>query len=398
MPPFASDLNLANTPTALRITVVTGFFLPVPALRGGATEKIWHGMARIFAARGHAVTFVSRAWPGLAQSELDEGIRHLRLPGFDHTRSLAANLLLDFRWGIRVARALPPADVVICNTLTLPCWLRFARPSAGSVVVMIGRTPKGQVAFYRGASRIYVPSSHVAARIGATWAAARTRVVGYPVDWPLLSGCAARKGASLTVGYVGRIHPEKGIGLLLRAACELAGRAGLPDWRLRLVGPTEVAAGGGGESWLAALKQECSPRLEGRVDWLPAEFNPQSLARQYGGIDIFCYPSVAERGETFGVAAAEAMAAGCAAVVSGLGCFGDLVRDGETGLVFDHAAEHPEKRLADCIGRLMTDPKLRNEIASRGQLHARHFDYPEVAGRILEDLHVLTGIGEEKAR
>ncbi len=375
---------------------MTGFFLPVPAVRGGATEKIWHGLARILASQGHAVTFVSRRLPGLAASEVQEGVRHIRLPGFDHTRSLPLNLLLDLAWGFRVARALPEGDVVICNTVTLPAWLRFARRSAGRVAVMIGRTPKGQVRFYRGVARIYAPSTYVAAQITQAWARARTRVVGYPIDWPLLARSAGRTGSPVTIGFVGRLHPEKGVELLVRAACRLAGRAGLPEWRLRIAGPPGVGEGGGGEAWLAPLRAKASEALGGRIEWLPPEFDPERLARLYGGMDIFCYPSLAERGETFGVAVAEAMAAGCAPVVSSLACFSDLVSDGDTGLVFDHRGPDPEERLADCIGRLVADPVLRGEVAARGQASARLFDYPAVSRKILDDLEVLTGTRPEK--
>ena len=49
----------------MRISIVSGFFLPVPAVSGGATEKTWHGLAKDFAAQGHSVTLVSRRWPGL---------------------------------------------------------------------------------------------------------------------------------------------------------------------------------------------------------------------------------------------------------------------------------------------------------------------------------------------
>ena len=124
---------------------MTGFFLPVPALSGGATEKIWYGLARIFASAGHSVTFISRSWPGLARAETVDGVHHIRLPGFDHTRRLPFNLVLDLIWGIRVARALPPGDAVICNTITLPVWLHRLKPLTGIVSVMIGRAPKGQV-------------------------------------------------------------------------------------------------------------------------------------------------------------------------------------------------------------------------------------------------------------
>ena len=48
----------------MKINIATGFFLPVPPAAGGATEKIWHRLAQVFAAAGHEVTFISRTWPG----------------------------------------------------------------------------------------------------------------------------------------------------------------------------------------------------------------------------------------------------------------------------------------------------------------------------------------------
>jgi glycosyltransferase involved in cell wall biosynthesis len=107
---------------------------------------------------------------------------------------------------------------------------------------------------------------------------------------------------------------------------------------------------------------------------------------------------VAERGETFGVAVAEAMSARCAVVVSALGCFSDLVTDGETGLVFDHSSPDSDRLLADCLARLVTDATLRNSLSLRGQRHARQFDYPEVSKKILTDFALLTGAGAEKCQ
>jgi glycosyltransferase involved in cell wall biosynthesis len=380
----------------LRISIVTGFFLPVPAVSGGATEKIWHGMARIFASAGHSVTFISRRWPGLADEETVDGIHHLRLPGFDHTRRLSLNLARDLVWGVRVAQALPRADAVICNTVTLPVWLRFLKPSAGKVSVMIGRTPKGQVGFYRGVARIYAPSSYVAGLIRSKWASLRTRVTGYPIDWPLHAQASRQSGNPVTVGFVGRLHPEKGIGLLVRAASKLAARKGLPAWRLVLVGPSGTNEGGGGGEWIDALRGESKRALGDRVEWLAPEFDPERLATLYGGMDVFCYPSLAIKGETFGVAVAEAMAAGCAVVVSALACFGDLVDDGKTGLVFDHASPDADQRLADCLCRLIVETETRRRLAASGQQHVRRFGYPEVSRKILEDLALLSGAGAEK--
>jgi glycosyltransferase involved in cell wall biosynthesis len=379
----------------LRITIVTGFFLPVPALSGGATERSWYGLAKRFAEAGHTVTFVSRRWPGLPDMASESGINHVRVSGFDHTRRLAVNLVLDFFWGVRAASALPKADMVICNTISLPVWLRLMKPSAGKVAVMIGRSPKGQVHFYRGVERIYAPSSYLAGQITSNWASKRIKVIGYPIEWGLHERSAHQMSEPVTVGFVGRLHPEKGISLLVRAAGLLAKRAGYPEWRLRIVGPAGIGEGGGGEDWLIRLKNQAEA-LGVRAEWLGPEFDERKLAGIYGGMDVFCYPSLAEKGETFGVSVAEAMAARSAVIVSALGCFSDLVSDGVTGLVFDHRAREPENLLADCIGRLVNDRALRTSLAAQGQVRARRYDYSEVSTIILEDLAFLTGATPQK--
>jgi glycosyltransferase involved in cell wall biosynthesis len=380
----------------LRITIVTGFFLPVPAMIGGATERSWYGLAKAFAAEGHSVTFVSRSWPKLPPTETEEGVSHLRVAGFNHTGNLLVNLALDFIWGLRVSRVLPTADIVVCNTITLPVWLGWIKPAAGRVAVMIGRSPKGQVVFYTGVVRIYAPSSFLARQIKPIWAAERTKVIGYPIDWRLHAQSATQGGSPIIIGFIGRLHPEKGIAMLIRAARLLAERTDLPEWKLRIIGPSGVSQGGGGDDWLESLKRVSAAALGGRVEWLPPEFNAERLAGLFGEMDIFCYPSLAEKGETFGVSIAEAMSARCAVVVSSLGCFSDLVTDGQTGLVFDHRSPEPEGILANCLCRLIKEPDFRMVIALRGQEHVRRFDYPEVSRNILEDLALLTGAGAQK--
>ena len=349
----------------------------------------------MFAAAGHSVTMVSRSWPTQAEKETKDGVAHIRLPGFEHTRLLPVNLILDFIWGIRAGWALPDGDVVICNTVSLPAWLPWLRPSTGRVAVLVGRLPKGQIPLYGRVARLYAPTRAVASRIGeaAPSASARTRVVGYPIDWTLLSGSPPRSERPVTIGFVGRLHPEKGIELLLRAARELADRAGLPEWRIVLMGPSSVGDGGGGREWVRSLDEEFRPSLGDRLVWLDPEFDPPRLAKAYGALDIFCYPSLSDRGETFGVAVAEAMASGCAAVVSSLDCFADLVVDGQTGVVFDHRGPGAPSRLADCLQRLVADDELRRSMAAKGKMHVRRFDFAEICRFILSDLSELTGAG-----
>ncbi len=374
----------------MKISIVTGFFLPVPPVLGGATEKIWFRLSADFAAAGHTVTFVSRNWPGFAARETIAGVTHLRVRGHDHTLSLALNLWHDFWWGVRVSRALPTADVTICNSPTLPAWLGRFCPRAGKVVAVVARMPKGQGRAYRRVDLILALSEAVAARLRAEnpALAARIAMFPFPIDWAQHVRYAQKNPppVPVTIGYIGRLHPEKGLRLLLAAAAQLATRADLPPWRIELTGPISVTAGGGGEAFREALLAEFGGALGDRLAFLPPEFDPEKLARRYGLLDVFCYPSLAEQGETFGVAVAEGMAAGCAPVVSGLACFQELVRDGETGLVFDHTAPDAAARLAATLAQLIADPKLRGEIAARAQSHARHFDFAECAQTVLADL------------
>jgi glycosyltransferase involved in cell wall biosynthesis len=293
-------------------------------------------------------------------------------------------------WGRRVSRVLPPAEVVICNTITLPIWLRRFRPAAGRVVVMMGRMPKGQGRLYGAADRLWAASDAVAGRLLAENPRLAGRIAPFPcpIDWQLnaQAGSGGVPHAPLTIGFAGRIHPEKGVGLLLSAAALLTERNDLPPWRLKIVGPVDVRAGGGGEAWKGALLGQYGSVLGSRLDWCQPEYDAARLARRYGEMDIFCYPSLAEKGETFGLAVAEAMAAGCAPVVSALACFSQLVRHGETGLVFDHSAPGADARLAGELARLLTDERLRHDLATRAQARARCFDFSNVAGIALADL------------
>lgn len=379
----------------MKITIVTGFFLPVPPLRGGSTEKIWYRLAEEFTRLGHVVTIVSRRWPDLPNRETRDGITFIRVPGTDHTSSLARNLLLDVRWGIRVARVLPAADVVICNTVSLPVWLPRLKPSAGHVAVVLGRMPKGQCRFYNGVSLVLATSSLVATRVQAEnpRLARRTRVLPNPIDWRrhATAGAARAIDRPLTIGFVGRIHPEKGLHLLLSAAIRLKAMTDLKPWRLQVVGPWTVPEGGGGESYHAELLSRYGTTLGAALELTGPEFDPGKLATRYGQMDIFCYPSQAEKGETFGIAVAEAMAAGCATVVSGLACFRDLVTPSVTGLVFDHTATNADELLAIQLRTLLIDETLRRELGHRAQAHVRKFDYAASAQAVISMLAELDG-------
>jgi len=378
----------------MKIAIVMGFFLPVPPEIGGATEKTWSRLAIELAARGHATTVISRQWPRWPARETLKGVSHLRVAGFDHRRRLWQNLILDFIWSWRVFRQLPESDIVVVHAVTLPVWLATFRRRAGRVVVMPGRMPKGQYRFYRGISRVLVTSTPVKERVLAEnpRLAPVARICGYPIDWTALARPRAvrENSAPITIGFIGRLHPEKGINLLLDAILQLAALPDLPPWRLVLCGPSEIAAGGGGEPYRLGLEQKLRARLPAE-QWSvrPPLFNAAALADLYRSLDIFCYPSLSAEGETFGVAVAEAMAAGAVPIISNLACFRDFVRPGVSGLTFDHQAVDAGRQLTDAIACLIRDPGRRQALATAAQAEVERFDYPRYADTLIEDFKSL---------
>ncbi|MGA2270706.1 MAG: glycosyltransferase family 4 protein [Bryobacteraceae bacterium] len=378
----------------MKINIAMGFFLPVPPLAGGATEKTWHGLSREFARRGHEVTVLSRRWPDLPETETSDGVGHLRLRGYSHTPHLLHNLWLDLSWSARVWRALPPADVTVVNCVALPLWLGRFRRAAGRVVIMPGRMPKGQFRLYSRLDRVLAVSSAMQVAIIAEnpRLAPIMRVCGYPINWRLLaqSRPPPPAGTPVTIGYIGRLHREKGLGLMAAALAKLAERTALPAWRVLLCGPTDVVRGGSGREFGVELTRRLAASVPpDRFRMLEPVFSEERLAAIYRQIDIFCYPSLAVRGETFGVAVAEAMAAGAVPVVSRLGCFTDFVRPDETGVVFDHTAAEAAGQLADALAGLLSNVSRRIQLAAAAQAAVQIYDYPVYAQRMLEDFSTL---------
>lgn len=369
----------------MKITIVLGAFFPVPPMMGGAVEKQWFALAKEFANRGHEVVQISRAMPQLPESETIDRVRHLRVRGYDSPRSLAWLKFLDLLYSLRVRRALPLAHIVVTNTF----WLPILRPPArsGKIYVHVARMPKGQMRFYSNSARLQAVSRAVADAILSEAPAVEPKVTVIPnglpdevahADVPPLS---ARENIVL---YVGRIHPEKGIELLIDAFRLLRSS----DWRLMLVGPSDEAKGGGGQDYARQLQRRADAGGV-HLEFTGPVFEEAALARYYQRAKIFAYPSIAEQGESFGVAPLEAMAYGCAVVVSQLACFSEFVEADKNALVFSHRSADAAGGLAMQLRQLMADPAIAERIATAGKETAHRFAISRIAARYLRDFDQL---------
>jgi glycosyltransferase involved in cell wall biosynthesis len=191
--------------------------------------------------------------------------------------------------------------------------------------------------------------------------------------------------------YVGRIAREKGIELLIEGFARLHRRsdsAMSKGWRLRIIGPHAVAQGGDGVEYLEEL-QALAQRLGVDCEFLGPIFDQDALIGEYQRGGVFVYPSLAEAGESLGLAPLEAMATGCATIVSDLRCFDDYIEDGVTGLRFDHRGADPADALAVQLARLIGSPEFLHQVAAAGRHMAENFRTSVIARRMLDDFKSL---------
>jgi glycosyltransferase involved in cell wall biosynthesis len=373
----------------MRITIVTGPFYSLPPAPCGAVERLWHDLGLRFASLGHEVTFLCRGWQGLLRDETIGRIHYIRRTQYRRTGSLRRDLFKDLLYSLGMCRRLPSADITVLNSFWLPVVAPWRSRRAGRTLFSVQRWPKGQMKLYRHVSQLAAVSSAVADEIvkQTPSVASLVRVVPNPIDInvfvPPSQPRSGRTGPRVIL-YTGRVHPEKGVHLLIDAFTKLA--ANHPDIRLRIVGPMAIDEGGGGDDYISPMKQACAGLP---VDFVAPIYDRHALARELQAADIYCYPSLADKGESFGVAPLEAMATGLSPVVSGLSVFRDFITDGQTGVVFDHQADDAAARLAQAIAALLADPRRRDEMGRRAASVAASFSVERVADLFLNDFTQL---------
>lgn len=165
-----------------------------------------------------------------------------------------------------------------------------------------------------------------------------------------------RTNGVFTIGYVGRLTPEKNVEWFRELERSLVA-AGERNFRLLLIGD------GSEREWLKKNLQFAD---------LPGVLRGDRLAAAYAGMDAFVFPS---RTDTFGLVILEAMASGVPVVVSPETGARVQVPDGLGGFLSDD--------FAASVLQLMRDPALRQRMS----LEARRFACSRSWSTVFEDLY-----------
>lgn len=368
----------------MRIVQVSPFFYP----HTGGVESHVRTLAREFARQGHEVTVItSRFERGLAPVESFEGYRIVR------TRSVGPVLNTPIDYGTRAAVRRQAADVFHLH-YPPPLTSFFAtRGLAGRKVPVCltyhcdldlpGIT--GRIAA-RTYQRVFLPPTlrrvdrivvHTRS-YGITSASLRGRdleVIPSVVDLdrfrPGLDPGPLRAKIDLegkrVVAFTGRLVPHKGVDVLLDALALLP-----RDVVLLLIGSGPRLSG------LRSRAQRLE--IEDRVRFCP-NVSDEDLPLYLALGNVFVFPSE-NRLEGFGLAVAEAMAAGLPVVTADMPGVREVIEPGVEGLLAEPLLADD---VAEKVRRLLDDPALARQMGAAGRVRAeQRYGLGTVASQLLK--------------
>ncbi|HLI73184.1 MAG TPA: glycosyltransferase family 4 protein [Acidimicrobiales bacterium] len=225
--------------------------------------------------------------------------------------------------------------------------------------------------------------SHAVAECVGPLGASRVHVVPNSVDLvrfapgppdPALRTQLTSDPRAPLVGIVGRIDPEKGVDLLVRAVAALNGPAAAAH--LVVVGTPGLAPEGYPEQVRAEAQHLLGERVRfvGRTGDVPATLR---------ALDVLVNASVAE---PFGLTVLEAQASGVAVVATRAGGIPDFVSDGDNGLLVPSG---DVDAMSKALERVLTEDELRSRLARRGRQTAQAFGIEARADAVAELYHAV---------
>jgi glycosyltransferase involved in cell wall biosynthesis len=355
---------------------------------GGAEIHLFEIFGRL-AARGHRVRLVCSGWPGAAPRVTLDGIEVERHGG-------RSSFALRGRGAVRRALATERPDVLVEDINKLPLFLTSLtdRPFYAIVPHLFGETAF-QEASWPAAAIVWAAERPLPRAYRRAWfhaisestrddlvargvSPARVRVIHPGVDTTRFAPPSdARRGATPSFLYVGRLKRYKGIALAIRALALARGRradltldiAGSGDHRPEL------------ERLAASLGLGSAVRFHGFV----SEAQKIGLL-QRAWANLFPSPK-----EGWGITVIEAAACGTPSIASDSPGLRDSVRHGETGFLVPHG---DVEGLAGRMLELAAAPALVATLGAAARRFAEGLTWERTATDTERHLHdIIAGSG-----
>lgn len=300
---------------------------------------------------------------------------------------------------LRLVRELRP-DVIHCNHM-------LAKP-IGALLGALTATPVVfhsrachhlwiDAAFYswlgrRAAVRRIICNSDASAQVYRRRSAAKVCIVPNSIDLahfqrgvvtPRLREACGLAADAFVVGFVGRIHPKKGLDWLLRSFAAVVAQR--PSARLVIVGGNDASLHHDGLAAYRRMAQQLG-LSDAQVIFTGYQDDVRAFVADF---DVLVFPSVEP--ESFGRVLLEAMALEVPVITSAHGGAIEVVRDGEEGL---WVPVGDARALASALVAMADGPAQRRAMGARGRQRVMdRYDRQAVARQVFDVLVAVAGEG-----
>ncbi|HVO98925.1 MAG TPA: glycosyltransferase [Bryobacteraceae bacterium] len=224
--------------------------------------------------------------------------------------------------------------------------------------------------FYRLAKLLFAPNPELVDML-QTRLRRPTYLMQRGIDTSLFSPARrTRDNENFTIGFVGRLSPEKNVRLLSELERAIHA-AGAENCRFLIVGD------GSEREWLIQHMKAAA---------IPGILRGQALAEAYANMDVFVFPSLTD---TFGNVVLESMASGVPAIVTSSGGPRYLVQSGVNGYITDTV-----KEIVRAVLHLRISRSLRARMAKDARETALAYSWDNVFGRVYQRYEELQPAGK----
>ncbi|OQP05576.1 glycosyl transferase [Geobacillus sp. 46C-IIa] len=371
----------------MKIAMIATEKLPVPAIRGGATQIYLDATAAVMA-RKHDVTVLSIRDRELPDEEKNKnGVAYRRFAQETYVQEVAAHLRTE------------TYDVIhVCNR---PRWVRYIREASPDSAIVLSVHNEmfrdDKISYAEGidcintVKQIVTVSDYIGATICDRFpqAAGKVATVYSGVDVKTFQPKWTTQGAKINAAvrrelglegkkvvlFVGRLSKVKGAHLLLEALPSITEKH--PEAMIVFVG----------SKWFGANEMNSYVRYLYTLGALyenNAMFiqfvKPEQISQLYTMADLFVCPSQWQ--EPLARVHYEAMAAGLPIITSNRGGNPEVVENGKNGYIINDFS-NPEA-YATLINKLLDEPAFASQMGKYGRQKAeREFSWEAVAAKLL---------------